>query len=132
MVHARRPNRSGGGHSGGGRMSEQALVLRRSVQIVRRHKFTVVIAAALGLVAVVAFTVLRPPVPPSQANVNLPPATARYIGTQAVIAESDPVLLGAMRQLHPPMPQTTLDHRVQANSQTPRIITVNSQGASAA
>jgi capsular polysaccharide biosynthesis protein len=113
-------------------MSEQALDLRRSVQIVRRHKFTVGIAAALGLVAGVAFTVLRPPLPTSQAQVILPPAAARYIGTQAVIAESDPVLLGAMHQLHPPLPLTTLDHRVQANSLTPRIITINAQGTSAA
>ena len=68
-------------------MSEQALDLRRSVRIVRRHKFTVGIAAALGLVAGVAFTVLRPPMLTSQAQVVLPPAAARYIGTQAVIAE---------------------------------------------
>jgi capsular polysaccharide biosynthesis protein len=113
-------------------MSEQALDLRRSVQIVRRHKFTVGIAAAVGLAAGVAFTVLRPPMPTSQAQVILPPAAARYIGTQAVIAESDPVLLGAMHQLHPPLPLTTLDHRVQANSLTPRIITINAQGTSAA
>jgi capsular polysaccharide biosynthesis protein len=113
-------------------MSEQALDLRRSVQIVRRHKFTVGIAAALGLAAGVAFAVLRPPMLTSQAQVILPPAAARYIGTQAVIAESDPVLLGAMHQLHPPLPLTTLDHRVQAKSLTPRIITINAQGTSAA
>ena len=113
-------------------MSEQALDLRRSVQIVRRHKFTVGIAAALGLAAGVAFAVLRPPMLTSQAQVILPPAAARYIGTQAVIAESYPVLLGAMHQLNPPLPLTTLDHRVQAKSLTPRIITINAQGTSAA
>jgi len=113
-------------------MSEQALDLRRSVQIVRRHKFTVGIAAALGLAAGVAFAVLRPPMLTSQAQVILPPAAARYIGTQAVIAKSDPVLLGAMHQLHPPLPLTTLDRRVQARSLTPRIITINAQGTSVA
>ena len=113
-------------------MSEQALDLRRSVRIVRRHKFTVGIAAALGLVAGVAFTVLRPSMLTSQAQVILPPAAARFIGTQAVIAESDPVLVGAMHQLHPPLPLTTVDRRVQAKSLTPRIITINAQGTSAA
>ena len=58
-------------------MSERAVDLRRSVRIVLRHKFTVAIAAALGIAAGVAFTVLRPPMLTSQALVVLPSAAAR-------------------------------------------------------
>ena len=113
-------------------MSEQALDLRRSVRIVLRHKITVAIAAALGIAVGVAFTVLRPPMLTSQALVVLPPPAARFIGTQAVIADSDPVLAGAMHQLNLPPPLATLGHRVQARSLTPRIIAISAQGTSSA
>ena len=57
-------------------MSEQALDLRRSLRIVRRHKIILGIFAALGLLAGVAFTVLRPPMLASKALVVLPPLSA--------------------------------------------------------
>jgi len=98
-------------------MSQQALDLRRSVQIVRRHKILVGIAVALGLVAGVGYAVLKPPAVTSSALVNLPlaatqsiqgsdgnpgaPGTSGYMQTQAVIASSDPVLSGALRSIRP-------------------------------
>jgi|RhiMetdeSRZDD1v2_1073273.scaffolds.fasta_scaffold02954_19 capsular polysaccharide biosynthesis protein len=113
-------------------MSEQALDLRRSVRIVWRHKIVVGIAAALGLAAGAAFTVLHPPMLTSEALVVLPPSAARSIGTQAVIADSDPVLAQAMRQVDPAVTLPTLHSRVQAKSLTPRIISISAQGVTAA
>ena len=77
-------------------MSEQALDLRRSLQIVRRHKIIVGIVAVLGLLAGVAYTVLNPPMLTSTALVVLPPST-HDMATQVVIAGSNPVLAGALR-----------------------------------
>ena len=42
-------------------MSQQALDLRRSVQIVRRHKILVGIMVALGLLVGAAYAALHPP-----------------------------------------------------------------------
>ena len=53
-------------------MSQQALDLRRSIQIVRRHKLLVGITAALGLLAGGAYAVLNPPMVTSTALVLLP------------------------------------------------------------
>src|SRR5262249_39773806 len=49
------------GRKAGGRMSEQALDLKRSVRIVRRHWVIVLIAALLGLTGGAAYAVLQPP-----------------------------------------------------------------------
>ena len=54
-------------------MSQQALDLRRYLQTVRRYRAIVVFAAALGLVAGAAYTVLNPPMLASKALVLLPP-----------------------------------------------------------
>ena len=53
-------------------MSQQALDLRRSVQIVRRHKLLVGIMVALGLLAGGAYAALHPPMVTSTALVLLP------------------------------------------------------------
>ena len=53
-------------------MSEQALDLRRSMQIVRRHKIVVGIAALLGLAGGVALVALSPSTLTSSAEVVLP------------------------------------------------------------
>jgi uncharacterized protein involved in exopolysaccharide biosynthesis len=58
--------------------------------------------AALGLLAGIAFAMLSPPVFTSSTLVVLPSA-ARYIGTQVVIAGSDPVLAGALPNVAPAM-----------------------------
>ena len=93
-------------------MSEQALDLRRSLRIVWRHKLIVGIAAALGLAAGIAFTVLRPPVLTSQALVALP--NSKDFGTKVFVASSNPVLTSAGRRLDPPLSFRDLSGRVQA------------------
>jgi len=112
-------------------MSEQALDLRRSMQIVRRHKIAVSIATLLGLAAGVAYVVHTPPVLTSSALVELPPSAARFITTQVVIAGSDPVLTGAIRRLDQPTSLQALQSSVQAKSLSPTIISISAQGRTA-
>jgi len=112
-------------------MSEQALDLRRSAQIVRRHKIAIGVFAALGLIAGLGWALHSPPMLSSQALVNvvlpaseqatgpvqagttnIPPALA----TQIVIAESTPVLESALQKVDPSMSLQTLRNRVQITS----------------
>ena len=111
-------------------MSQQVLDLRRSVQIVRRHKILVGIAVALGLVAGVGYAVLNPPAVTSAALVVLPQAAAQsiqsaagnpgsagssgYMQTQAVIASSDPVLFGALHSIRPAASMIVAGVRIHA------------------
>ena len=111
-------------------MSEQALDLRRSLRIVWRHKIIVGIAAALGLAAGIAFTVLRPPVLTSQALVALP--NSKDFGTKVFVATSNPVLTSAGRRLDPPLSFQELSGRVQAMGRTSTIVSINAEGSTAA
>ena len=88
-------------------MSQQALDLRRSMQIVRRHKILVGIVVALGILAGAAYAVLKPPMLTSTALVALPvsqsvqPATSTggtdpFTATQEVVAGSYPGAPGAL------------------------------------
>jgi capsular polysaccharide biosynthesis protein len=113
-------------------MSEQALDLRRSMKIVRRHKIAVSVATLLGLSAGVAFVVLSPPTLASSALVVLPTSAARYITTQVVIAGSDPVMTGAIRHLDQATSVQALQSRVQVRNLSPTIISISAQGKTAA
>jgi capsular polysaccharide biosynthesis protein len=113
-------------------MSEQALDLRRSMKIVRRHKIAVSIATLLGLSAGVALVVLSPPTLASSALVVLPPSAARFITTQVVVAGSDPVMTGAIRHLDQATSVQALQSRVQVRNLSPTIISISAQGKTAA
>ena len=67
-------------------MSGQALDLRRSAQIVWRHKALVGVVAAMGLLAGVAYTVLNPPTYLSSALVALSPSVS--VASQAAVVTS--------------------------------------------
>jgi capsular polysaccharide biosynthesis protein len=108
-------------------MGEQALDLKRSLRIVRRHKILVGIFAALGIFAGGSYTVLKPPLATSSAIVALPPST-RDTQTQVVIAGSDQVLLSALRSLHPAMPLQALRTRVQVRRLTSDLLSITSEG----
>jgi capsular polysaccharide biosynthesis protein len=113
-------------------VSEEALDLRRSVQIVRRHKIAVSIVTLLGLFAGVAYVMfISPPTLVSSALVALP-ASTRNITTEVVFAGSDPVLTGAIRQLDPPTSLRTLQNRIHVQSLSPGIISISAQGKTAA
>jgi capsular polysaccharide biosynthesis protein len=111
-------------------MSEQALDLRRSMKIVRRHKILVGGFVALGILAGAGYAVVKPPMVTSEALVGLPPAT-KDISTQVVIAGSNPVLSVAERTIHPAVPLVTLRDRIQVKSLTPNILQVSAQGKTA-
>ena len=112
-------------------MSEQALDLRRSMKIVRRHKILVGAFVALGILAGASYAVLKPPMVTSDALVGLPPTT-KDASTQVVIAGSNPVLSAALRTIHPAVPLLTLRDRVQVKSLTPNILSISAQGKTAA
>jgi capsular polysaccharide biosynthesis protein len=113
-------------------MSEQALDLRSFLQIVRRQKAIVMAAASLGLLVGLGFTLLNPPLPTSNALVLLPPSATRYIGTQVVIAASDPVLAGAEHLVSPPVSLRTLRNAVKATSLTSTIVSITAEGKTVA
>lgn len=129
-------------------MSEQSLDLRRSVQIVRRHKKLFWALVALGLLIGAAYAVLKPPMLTSTALVVLPqaaaqstqqsssgnangPGTDTYIATQVVIASSDSVLAGALPRVSPAMSLQTLQSKVQVVSLTGSIISITADGGTA-
>jgi capsular polysaccharide biosynthesis protein len=128
-------------------MSQQALDLRRSVQIVRRHRLLVGIMVALGLLGGGAYVVLDPPMVTSTALVLLPQsgqaalngaaAAANggadpYTVTQEVIAKSSPVLLAALPDVRPAMSINELRGEVEIGSLTPYVISVSVKGKTAA
>jgi capsular polysaccharide biosynthesis protein len=124
-------------------MSEQAMDLRRSVQIVRRHRILIGVVALLGLLVGAAYSVLRPPALTSTALVVLPQAAQSnlapgetgpdgYMATQIVIASSDPVLSGALANLGPDTSLQALRGEVQVKSPTPNILSISAKGTTAA
>jgi capsular polysaccharide biosynthesis protein len=112
-------------------MSDQTLDLRRSLQLVRRHKILVATFAALGLAAGVGFTLLTPAMLSSDALVVLP-VTVRNMATQVVIASSDPVLAGALRTIDSAESPQTLRNSIQVKGLTSNILSVSAQGKTAA
>ena len=125
-------------------MSQQALDLRRSIQIVRRHKILVVIVVALGVLGGTAYAVLKPPMLTSTALIALPqsplsaaPAAATsgtdpFTATQEVIAGTYQVLVNALPNVRPAMSVEHLRRDVQVGSPAPDIISINAKGKNAA
>jgi capsular polysaccharide biosynthesis protein len=113
-------------------MSQQVLDVRGFLQAIRRYRKVVILAAAVGLAAGVAFTVLRPPMLVSKAVVVLPVSASRYIATQAVVAGSDPVLSDAIPKIDRDWSVTDLRRRINVTSPTPNLIQISAQGTTAA
>ena len=127
-------------------MSQQGLDLRRSVQIVRRHKVLVGIIVALGMFIGGAYATLNPPMLTSTALIVLPQAEAStqpsnssgqnaissYTATQLVIAGSNQVLAAALPNVKPAMSLDKLRGDIQVTSVTSYIILVSAKGKSAA
>jgi capsular polysaccharide biosynthesis protein len=127
-------------------MSQQALDLRRSAQIVRWHRKVFGAIVVLGLLIGAAYAAVKPPVFTSSALVVLPVAAAQdeqaasgsgdtsdvYIATQVVIADSDSVLAAALPHLGAPMSLQTLQASVQVKSLTGSILSFSATGKTAA
>jgi capsular polysaccharide biosynthesis protein len=128
-------------------MSQQALDLRNSIQIVRQHKVLVGILVALAILGGAAYAVLKPAMLTSTALVALPsadivqPATNAggtsgsndpFTATQEVVAGSYRVLAGALPDVRPAMSLSELRRYVQIGSPSPGIISVSAKGGNAA
>ena len=113
-------------------MSQETPGLRRFPLNARRRWAVVGAVAVLGLLAGVVYGALSPPLLTSKALVVLPSSASRYIGTQVVIAGSNPVLVGAMRGVDPPVSLQTLRSRVQVESLTTNVLLISAQGPTAA
>ena len=128
-------------------MSQQALDLGRSIQIVRRHRVFVVVVVALAVLGGAAYAVLKPPMVSMTALIALPDLDATWqsgrrrtttggtdavTATQEVVADSSQVLSGALPDVRPAMPVTELHHNIQVGSPSPDIISVTAQGKNAA
>jgi capsular polysaccharide biosynthesis protein len=129
-------------------MSEKALDLRRSMQILRRHKFLVGFVVVLGILAGAAYAVLKPPLLTSTALVALQePASVQqsanntttttsgvdtFTATQQVVAGSYPVLLDALPDVRPAMSFNQLRHDVQVGTPSSDIISIDAKGKNAA
>ncbi len=117
-------------------MSEQALDLRRSLQIVRRHWLLVFTVAMLGLVAGGAYAALQPPELTSTALVRIvspaSPTSANNVATLVVVAGSDPVLKIAMPHIRPRESSPMLQSELTVKNPTQGIISIRAQGRTAA
>jgi capsular polysaccharide biosynthesis protein len=111
-------------------MSREPLDLRRSLQILRQRLITVGIAAALGFVAGAAYTELSPPMHAATALVVLPASTSNT-GAQVLIADSDPLLAGALHDIKPAMSLSALRSRIQVTSVTTNLISIIAQAGTA-
>jgi capsular polysaccharide biosynthesis protein len=131
MSHVWFSGEGGTGKPRGDQMSDETLDLRRSVQLVRRHKLAVAIFIALGIAAGAAYTVRHPPMLASNALVLLSPSV-HDTGTQVVIADSDPVLAGALRSAGPGATLDTLRGQIQVRSLTSNVISISAMGRTAA
>jgi capsular polysaccharide biosynthesis protein len=126
-------------------MSQKALDLRRSMQIVRRHKVLVGAVLALGILGGAAYAVLKPPMLTSTALVALQPpasvaasaaaggtATDTFTPTQVVVAGSNQVLVNALPNVRPAMSLDELRLDVQVGSPSTDLISVAAKSKNAA
>lgn len=125
-------------------MSQQGLDLRRSIQIVWRHRILVGAVVVLGILAGVAYGYLNPPTLTSTAQVVLPPPSPStqaaagngspdpYTTTQEFIAGSNPVLSAALPYIRPAMSLADLRRDVQVASVTPYVISISAKGKTVA
>jgi capsular polysaccharide biosynthesis protein len=111
-------------------MSQQPLNLRRTLQILRRHRITFGLIVMLGLLAGAVYAVLNPPMYVASALVALP--ASNQTGTaQALIASSNPVLAAAAQSVGAVSPQA-LSRRVQVTAPFPDTLSISAQGKTAA
>ncbi len=117
-------------------MSDQALDLNRSLQLIRRHWRAVCAIAALGLVAGAGYGALQPSALTSTALVRIASPQSAYTANTAptlvVLASSDPVLSLAQPHIRPPVSKQALQNELAVTSPTPGILSIRAQGQTAA
>ena len=124
-------------------MSQQALDLRGSIQILRRHKKIFGAITLLGLLIGVACALITPPMVSSSALVVVPETAAQeaqagtsgsdpFIAPEEVVATSTAVLQGALPNISPALSLTTLKGRISVSSPAVSILSFNGEGKTAA
>lgn len=112
-------------------MSDQPLDLRRSMQLLRRHKIVVAAFAVLGLAGGLGLAALSKPMFTSNALVVFP-SSVHDTSTQVYIATSDPVLARAVHTIDPRETPQALRATTQVKTVTPTILSISTQGKTAA
>jgi capsular polysaccharide biosynthesis protein len=128
-------------------MSQKALDLRRSMQILRRRKVFLLVLVVLGVLGGAAYAVVKPAMLTSSALVAITPSartqqpaaaagtttgTDPSTATQEVVADSSLVLEGALPDVRPAMSLSDLRLKVVVASPATDIISVTAQGKTAA
>lgn len=124
-------------------MSQQALDLRRSIQILRRHKKIFGAIMLVGLLIGVAYALITPPMISSSALVVVPETAAEetqasasgsdpVVATEEVVATSTAALAGALPNIRPALSLTTLKDRISVSSPAVGILSFNGEGKTAA
>jgi len=98
------------------------------LRAVRRHKVVFGVVVVLGVLAGAGFAVLRPPLLSSRVLVVVP--ASKGIGTQALIAVSDPVLSAASRS-DPVLSLEQLRRQVKAEAATSSALVITVSGKTA-
>jgi capsular polysaccharide biosynthesis protein len=144
MDNIRRTVGRGAGDPSGGEMSQQALDLRKSMQILRRRKLLVAVMVLLAILGGVAYAVVEPPTLSSTALVALSaPAASQqqqttttgidpFTATQEVVAGSYQVLAYALAHVRPAMSLDDLRRHVQVSSPSTDIISITANGSNTA
>lgn len=112
-------------------MTQQQPNLRRSLRIVRRYKGIVGGFALLGIIVGVGYVVLNPPMQTSSALVILP-APKPNIATDTLIAQSAPVLTGALPTIGRGMTLSELRKQIAATDATGNVISITAKDSTAA
>ena len=112
-------------------MSDQPLDLRRSMQLLRRHKIVVAAFAVLGLAGGLGLATLSKPMFTSNALVVFP-SSIHDTSTQVFIATSDPVLARAVHTIDPGETPQALRAITQVKIVTSNILSISTQGKTAA
>jgi capsular polysaccharide biosynthesis protein len=113
-------------------MIQEPLDLRRALLLVRRRKILVCLGAVLGIVAGVSYAVLRPPTLTAESSVVLASTPQGVIiGTQVLVAGSDPVLSNALKSVRPAMSLHELRDRVTIVDETPTVLRISADGRTA-
>jgi hypothetical protein len=112
-------------------MSQSAPDLQSSRQLFRRYGILVGAAVAASLLAGVVTAAFSPAMVTSTALVALP-VTTLTTTTAVAIADSDPVLVGALPRLSPGTSLATVHGEVQVRSLTPYVLSVSARADPAA
>lgn len=107
-------------------MSGQTLNLTRAARIMRRHMILIGACALLGLAANTVHTMVQPQVFTSSALVVLAPSV--NLGTQAVVVDSVPVVVDAMRRADLGLSLEALQTRVHARRASAQMLAISVQG----